>query len=428
MTHFGIICPPYPGHINPQAALGRELRSRGHRVTLLQISDVASQVLAEGLEFCPIGESRYQPGTLAKTFIELAKLSEIAALHYSVAFCREMAEIICHDAPTAISRLGIDALITDQLEPAGETVAAGLGLPSVCISCGQAIHRRADVPPFFSPWSYRTATWAKARNQLAYFILDRSCQPILRVINEYRDRWNLPPYRHIYATETSLAHICQQPELFDFPYPKPDCLHYVGPLRTGSPQPSPFPYDRLTGQPLIYASLGSLQNTNYPAFQAIAAACYGLDVQLVIAHGGGMTPAMAAQLPGTPLVLEYVPQFEVLARASLTITHGGMNTLMDAFSHGVPVIAIPITFEQPGNATRVKWTNTGQVIPISQLTSARLRTAIQQVLGYSDYQQNARRMQRAIHAAGGVSRAAEIIETVIRSRQPQASLAAYAEP
>jgi UDP:flavonoid glycosyltransferase YjiC (YdhE family) len=427
MTHFGIICPPYPGHLNPQTALGRELRSRGHRVTLLQIVDVAAKVQAEGIEFCPIGESTYEPGTLAATFTHLAKFSEIEALRYSVRFCAEIAEIICRDAPSAISRLGIEALIVDQLEPAGETVAEGLGLPFVCVSCGQAIHRRAEVPPFFAPWSYRTAFWAQARNRLAYAILDRSCQPILRVINEYRDRWHLSPYPHIYSTNTRLAHICQQPDLFDFPCPKPSHLHYVGPLRNRSPQPAEFPYSRLTGQPLIYASLGSVQNQKYQAFQVIAAACERLDVQLLMAHGGGIRAEMVQSFPGYPLVMEYVPQFEVLAQASLTITHGGMNTLMDAFTHGVPVIATPITFEQPGNAARVKWTGTGRVIPISQLHRKRLQVEIERVLSDPSYRQNAQRMQQAIRQAGGVQRAADIIEGVLQARHLQGSLAAVSE-
>ncbi|WP_199348668.1 hypothetical protein [Microcoleus sp. FACHB-SPT15] len=47
MTHFGIICPPYPGHLNPQAALGRELQSRGHRVTVLQIPDLELKVRSD---------------------------------------------------------------------------------------------------------------------------------------------------------------------------------------------------------------------------------------------------------------------------------------------------------------------------------------------------------------------------------------------
>jgi UDP:flavonoid glycosyltransferase YjiC (YdhE family) len=75
MTHFGIICPPYPGHLNPQAALGRELQSRGHRVTVLQVADLELKVRSEGLDFWAIGQSLYKPGSMAETFKQLAQLS-----------------------------------------------------------------------------------------------------------------------------------------------------------------------------------------------------------------------------------------------------------------------------------------------------------------------------------------------------------------
>ncbi|MBD1911730.1 MULTISPECIES: glycosyltransferase [unclassified Leptolyngbya] len=415
MVHFGIICPPYPGHLNPQTALGRELQSRGHRVTVLQISDVEPLVRSEGVGFHAIGQSTYQPGSLAQTFVQLARLSEIEALQYSVKFCREVTEIICRDAPAAIAQLGIDALLVDQLEPAGETVAEGLGLPFICVSCGQAIHRRADIPPFFMPWNYEDQWWARLRNQVAYTILDRNCRPILQVINEYRDRWNLPPYRQMYRSNTRLLHMSQQVAAFDLPNPNlPDYFHYVGPLRNRSPRSVSFPSDRLTGQPLIYASLGSVQNRKYEIFHQIATACEGLDVQLVMPHGGGMDAAQIASLPGNPLVVEYAPQREVLSRASLTITHGGMNTVLDSLSYGVPLVAIPITFEQPGTGARIRWTGVGEVIPLTKLTPPRLREAIQQVSDSPTYAANAARVQQAIQQAGGVQRAADLIEQVVQ--------------
>jgi MGT family glycosyltransferase len=379
MTHFGIICPPYPGHLNPLSALGRELQSRGHWVTFLQIPDTASKVHAEGLHFYPLGESRYRPGLLAETLQQLTQLSELEALRYSVEFCRLLTEIICENAPAAIEAAGIEALLVDQLEPVGESVAEYLGLPFACVSSGQAIHRRADVPPFFTAWPYEDTPWARLRNQAAYYLLDRGCQPILRVINRYRQQWRLPPYRHIYASRARLAHISQQPAAFDFPCPDlPEHFHYTGPLRSPSPGSISFPFERLSGQPLIYASLGSLQNTKFELFRTIAAACEDLDAQLVITHGGGMEAE--ASLPGSPLVVSYAPQLEVIARASLTITHGGMNTVLDSLSHGVPLVAIPITFEQPGTGARIRWTGTGEVLPLKTLTVPQLRGAIERYL------------------------------------------------
>lgn len=415
MTHFGIICPPYPGHLNPLSALGRELQLRGHRVTVLQISDLEAKVRSEGLEFYPIGQSLYQPGLLKEVFRQLTQHSEIEALQYSVDFCRQMAEIICQDAPDAIRALGIEALLVDQLEPVGETVAEALGLPFVCISNGQAIHRRADVPPFFTAWSYQDSWWARLRNQVAYYILDQSCRPILRVINHYRRQWNLPPYRHIYASLSQLAHLSQQPANFDFPCPNlPKHFHYVGPFRNVSPQAIEFPFERLTGQPLIYASLGSVQNTKQEIFHCIAAACEGLEVQLVITHGGGMSTEAVQSLPGSPLVVEYAPQTKVLAKADLTITHGGMNTVLDSLSHGVPLVVIPITFEQPGTGARVRSTGTGEVIPLKQLSVARLRNTIQRVLTEDAYARNAAKFQQAMQQFNGVKQAVEIIEQVIQ--------------
>jgi len=383
-------------------------------VTFLQIPDIASKVHAEGLHFYPLGESRYRPGLLAETIKQLTQLSELEALRYSVDFCRLLTEIICEDAPTALAGAGIEALLVDQLEPVGESVAEFLNLPFACISSGQAIHRRADVPPFFTPWRYEKTPWARLRNQAAYYLLDRGCQPILQVINRYRQHWRLPPYRHIYASLARRAHISQQPAAFDFPCPDlPEHFHYTGPLRNPSPYSVAFPFERLSGQPLIYASLGSLQNTKFELFHTIAAACEGLDVQLVITHGGGMEAETAQPLPGSPLVVPYAPQLEVIAQASLTITHGGMNTVLDSLTHGVPLVAIPITFEQPGTGARIRWTGTGEVLSLKTLTVPQLRGAIERVLTEDTYAENAQQLQRAIQEAVGVRRAADIVEAAL---------------
>lgn len=419
MTHFGVISPPFPGHLNPMAALGRELQRRGHRITFLQIPDLEPLVLSQGLNFWPIGQSAYRPGELAETFAQLGKLSGLEALRYSVNFCQQVTATICQDAPGAIKAAGIEALLVDQLEPGGETVAEFLGIPFIGVCCAQAIHRQADVPPFFTSWSYQNTWWARLRNQVGYHLLDRSSQPIQQVLNEYRLKWKLPAYHSLYASCSRLAQISQQPAAFDFPCANlPKHFHYIGPLRNSSPQAVSFPFERLTGQPLIYASLGTVQNTKQEIFYCIAAACEQLDVQLVISHGGGMNAEAVQGLPGSPLVVEYAPQLELLAKARLTITHGGLNTVLDSLSHGVPLVAIPITYEQPGTGARIRWTGTGEVIPLTNLSIPKLRAAIQRVLTEDSYLNNALRLQQAIRQAGGVKRAADIVEQSIESGHP----------
>jgi zeaxanthin glucosyltransferase len=174
-----------------------------------------------------------------------------------------------------------------------------------------------------------------------------------------------------------------------------------------------FPFEQLTGKPLIYASLGTLQNRLQSVFQTIAQACEGLDAQLVISLGCGMNEASIPKFPGSPIVVKYAPQLELLKKASLVITHAGLNTTLESLSQGVPMVAIPISLDQPGVAARIAWTGTGQVVPLSRLSVPKLREAIAQVLAQASYKTNAVKLQQALHEAGGVSRAVDIIEEVI---------------
>jgi MGT family glycosyltransferase len=124
------------------------------------------------------------------------------------------------------------------------------------------------------------------------------------------------------------------------------------------------------------------------------------------------------ELPGDPLVVGYAPQLELLKKATLTITHAGMNTTLECLTNGVPMVAIPITHDQPGVAARIAWTGAGEFVPLSRLSVPRLRGAIQRVLTQDSYKKNAIRLQEAIRRAGGVSRAVDIIEQAVSTGKP----------
>ena len=207
-------------------------------------------------------------------------------------------------------------------------------------------------------------------------------------------------------SRSQLAQICQMPREFDFPrIAMPEQFHYVGPLRRASTEPIPFPWERLDGRPVVYASLGTLQNSREPLFRCFAEACRGLGVQLVISHGGGLSPEQAAGLPGDPLVVAYAPQAELLARSSLTIVHAGLNTVLDSLANGVPIVAVPINYEQPAIARRIEFTGSGRAIPLARLNTAALRQTVSDVLRQSCYRQAARRLGDAIGKAGEASSA-----------------------
>ncbi|MBE9046002.1 glycosyltransferase [Pleurocapsales cyanobacterium LEGE 10410] len=420
MTHFGIICPAAAGHLNPMTTLGYELQQRGHHVTVIGIEDARSNTTAAGLEFQVVGKSDFPVGATKNLFTQLGNLSGAEALHYTLDWITNTAKIYLRDAPEVIKTKGIEALLVDQAAPEGGTVADHLNLPFVSICNALMLNRELTVPPFSTSWNYDPSPSGLERNRLGYERLNAVGASLRQVINDYRSLWNLTPHNQPNQLYSQLAQISQQPAELEFPRQElPACFHFTGSFSNPRSRASaPFPYERLTEQPLIYASLGTIQNRLLWVFQAIAEACADLDAQLVIALGGGASPESLPELPGNPIVVGYAPQLELLSKAALTITHAGMNTTLESLSYGVPMVAIPITNDQPGVAARIVWTQTGEAIPLQEVNAEKLHQTIKQVLTNNSYQENALKLQQANQRGGGASKAADIIERAVNTGEP----------
>ncbi|MGI2902450.1 glycosyltransferase [Tolypothrix sp. VBCCA 56010] len=420
MTHFGLICPASTGHLNTMLPLGYELQKRGHRVTFIGALDAKPKILAAGLEFWAIGEAEFPSGAIAQSLTNLGKLSGIAAMKYTISLFKESAVVMLRDAPKAIKAAGVEAVLIDQVSPGGAAVAEFLDIPFITVCSAVVLNREESIPPHFTNWRYHPAWWARFRNQAGYKLLTTIAKPITQVIAEYRQEWNLPIPSGSSDGFSQLAQISQQPAELEFPRQHlPKWFHFTGPYHSPVGRDSvAFPYEKLTGQPLIYASLGTVQNRLQYVFRDIAQACEGLDVQLVMSLGGSLEPEALPKLPGEPLVVKYAPQLELLKKTTLVITHAGMNTTLECLTNGVPMVAIPIANDQPGIAARIAWAGAGEVVPVNKLSVSKLREAIKRVLTQESYKQNALRLQESIRQAGGASRAVDIVEQAVSTGQP----------
>lgn len=294
MTHFGIICPPGIGHLNNMMAVGYELQQRGHSVTLFGIGDVRSISIAAGINFVVIGAEKFPLGSLAKSHQQLGKLNSLAALFYTINEYRQGTEIVLKELPDACQKVGIEALIIDQTNFEGSTIAEYLNLPFVTICSALILNPEPTIPPALTSWEYNVSWWGQLRNQIGTELLRFAGTPIRLLVEEYRQKWNLPPLKSAEPLNiwSKLAIISQQPPSFEFPRQNlPSYFHFTGPLVNSKARGAlDFPWTKLTNKPLIYASLGTIQNRLLWVFLLIAYACVGLDVQLVISLGNATEP------------------------------------------------------------------------------------------------------------------------------------------
>jgi MGT family glycosyltransferase len=412
---IGILSFSSPGHFYPLTALGRRLQARGHEVIYFQVADLERPIRAAGLKFRQIGREDFPLGSLRARDEEVCKLKGLAALRCGLRGIERKSMMLFRDAPTAIRDEGIDALLVDQVEFAGGTVAEHLGLPFVSAAAALPINLDVRVPPCIFPWPHREGIAARLRNRLGNAAFKWIGSGIVRTINRQRQAWGLPQVRDFQSLFSNLAQIAQLPAALELPGRRLlSPIYYTGPWTDAEGRaPVDFPWSCLDpGRPLVYVSMGTLQNGILRTFRMIAEACAGLDLQLVISLGGGQDPALLGDLPGDPVVVGYAPQLDLIQQSVLTISHGGLNTTLESLARGVPMVVLPVTYEQPGIGARVEWSGVGCSIPVGRLTVERLRSAVRTVLNDPAYRERAAKLQASIEAADGLNRAADLIEGV----------------
>ncbi len=420
MAHIGIICVPATGHLNTMTPLGYELKQRGHQVTLIGTLDAKEKTESAGLDFKAYAEKDCPLGFTPSSLVKMGELSGLDALRYSIELFQQSVINITQAGLKVISEAKVDLLLIDQASFGASSVADFLGIPFVTVTSALMFNREDTVPPFSLGWSYSRGSWAIFRNKLGYKFLDSLVKKLSETINDQRKALNLPLFTHPNDSYSKIAQICRQPAEFEFPrYELPDCFHFTGAFHNPLTRANvSFPYEKLNGKPLIYASMGTIQNRLLGIFNQIAEACQDLDVQLIVSLGGSAEPESLPHFAGEPIVVKYAPQLEILQKAQLTITHAGLNTTLESLSYGVPMVVIPIANDQPGVASRIDWTETGVVIPVKKLTVLKLRSAIQTVLSESKYRNNAKKMQVSMQNSGGVKQAADIVEQAIATGKP----------
>jgi len=408
-------------------ALARRLQQRGHSVVIFGVADTEARIRAAGIEFSLIGQEDYPPGTLERLDRRFSELKGLAVFRFTLEHIRSTTNMVLRDGPEAVRRAKVDALLVDEAD-CGGNVADYLGLPFISIAIIPPMVWDNQLPPYCFGWragkGLGQARLRRLRNEMAMRALAGLASPLFKVVNQYRRAWGIEPLKEWTDALSTVAQIAQLPVELEFEIEhRHPLLHYTGPFIDSEQRPKvDFEWDRLDGRPLVYASLGTLQNGSKKVFHTIAEACATLPVQLVLSLGGGIDPDQLGVLSGDPLVVRYAPQLELVKRAAVVITHAGINTTLEALSEGVPLVCIPIGNDQPGVASRVAMRGAGVVLPWHRLHTKRLRSAVRAVLEDASYRNAAQKLQASILQIDGLGQAADIIEDVLKIRQEPSEL------
>ena len=413
---IGFLSQPLTGHLNPMVALARKLSSRGHEVAFIGIPDIEPVVRAADLDFVPFCENEFPPGSVAKKWGAVANLQGLDVVRYTaLELTPPLVRAALEHLPRKIAQTGVDALVIDSVYRL-EIVPMHLRLPYVQIWNVLHFDLSGSTPLTLYSWPHETSPEALARNTRGLQILREIGKKTMPIAQSYAERnglridWSNPA-----ATVSKLAVITQTPREFDFPIPKlPPQFHYAGPLHDNEGRvPVPFPWERLTGQPLIYASLGTLVNGLTNVYGKILEAVGEFpDMQVVLSVGKNLNPGDLGLIPSNTIVVRVAPQLELLKRAALCITHAGLNTALEALAQAVPMVAIPIGYDQPGVAARIAYHGVGEFVEIGDLDASRLSQLIRKVTSNPTYRDKAGWFQKVLAERHGLETAADIIERV----------------
>jgi zeaxanthin glucosyltransferase len=411
---IGFISLPVPGHFNPMSALARQLQSRNHDVVVLSLPLIEPLAHAANLPFIPFGAKEFPDQASAELIGTLSRLKGEEGLYFTVATIAEMTKVKWRELPKLLSANGIDAVVLDNYDFYGEVVPMRLGMPYAVLSNALHFDYSGCTPLCVYGWAHGNTPAAKERNRQG---VSKFAQMLIRsnaeIIAEVERAGIRPNWEDPSSLFSDLPWITQCPREFDFESAhRSEQFHYAGPFHDGKGRPDlSFPWDRLTGEPIVYASMGTVQNGNADVFRTIVAAVSKhKSTQLVLSIGGVLRVEDVGPVPNNAIVVNNAPQLELLKMASACITHAGFNTVVEALTQGVPQVAIPITNDQPGVAARIAEKKTGIVTSVEKLTASHLSTLLDEVLRNPVYRANAHRLRQAIAKTNGLSRAADLLE------------------
>lgn len=427
MATLALITLPLSGHQRPMMAAARALRAAGHRPVVVGPPDITAKMV-DDIEVMTVGEADLPPGQLDAMCACLSRMRSWSDVRQMFDMLASLSEFYLDHLPATVERLGADVVLHDQLEPGAGIVARGLarshGLKHISLACALPMNREASIPPPFMGWRYRPGPVGHWLNGGYYNVVNWLMAEQGRVLEAGARRFGLSKpsglkdWERPWSIDDGISRttdLAQGLASLDFPRAQPPT--YLGPLRdkiASYPGLDSIGHER-DGRPLAFISLGTLMGGRTRILSAMAKAASARGLQPVVVHGGRF-PDADLGLPRGTIARDFLNQKEILSDAQAAIIHGGYNSTTDAVSAGVPLVTVPMAFEQAAISARVERAELGRTVGSrGPSLSQRIQLALGDVVSSKSIAQAVRSARFEAMAAPGLS---GLVAAVDRALEP----------
>lgn len=185
--------------------------------------------------------------------------------------------------------------------------------------------------------------------------------------------------------------------VFEFPRPTLPNIIYMGGFQCKPSNPLPADLEAFVQSSgdhgVIVMTLGTLVGKLPQHITEEIAAAFAQLPQKVIWRYLGQRPT---NLGNNTLLVNWLPQNDLLGhpKTRVFVTHGGTNGVQEAIYHGVPVVGLPLFFDQPDNLSRIRAKGAAVIVDIAMLERDIFAEALITVLYNSRYRENMQMLSR----------------------------------
>ena len=414
---------PASGHVNPMLAIGQALQDTGHTVAFTTAEMYQAQIERAGFIFYPMAYPEGAVESIHDAFRQPARwVSQFSLRAPQSYFFRDLPDLVA-SIIRAIEDFQPDVLANDGNQYAGPIAADACDMPySNFFAIANPLLSK-DAPPFGLGLKWMPAGHPY---RLLWKVLNIPVQGVLLrhdlCVNRVRRRFGLKPrWGNLLAPSPYLTLIATTDA---YEYPRSDLepqVMYVGPVTTAQRGEvlDDFPWEWLAKdeRPTFYVSMGTIVRGD-KIFRYVIDLARTANWKAVIAVGHNTDPVNFEPLPENVLVRQFVLQLKLMQQVDALVSHGGNNTVSETLLHGLPLVVIPISADQPDSAGHVVACGAGIRLSPWRLTQAKLGEAMQAILNEPTYRQAAQRIQVSYQATDGAKTCAELIGLLAERQKP----------